>query len=76
MRFSQYISVVGTLLFMGVSLFTQAQCAMCKTSAEHSQYAKSLNQGIEYLFLAPVVILGTVAVIWYRNRDKFSAKEH
>lgn len=60
---------------MSVSYFAQAQCAMCKTSAEHSQYAKSLNQGIEYLFLAPVVILGTVAVIWYKNRDKFSAKE-
>jgi hypothetical protein len=45
---------------------------MCKRTAQSSGYARSLNHGIEYLLLAPIVILGTVFFIWIKNKDKFA----
>lgn len=74
MKIHTYIPFVLFLLFLGCCLDADAQCAMCKATSEKSAYAKSLNQGIEYLLLAPFVILGSVLLLWLKNKDKFAGK--
>ena len=75
MQIRKYIPAMLTLLLIVlVFLNADAQCAMCKATAEKSVYAKSLNTGIEYLLLAPVVVLGSVLLIWLKNKDKFVSK--
>jgi hypothetical protein len=76
MKWKRFIPFLLTLVFiLFICINADAQCAMCKTSAEKSAYAKSLNRGIEYLLLAPFVILGTVLIIWIKNKDKFAGKQ-
>lgn len=62
-------------LLFGTSQSTQAQCPMCKLSAESNlksggQAGKGLNQGILFLLVTPYLMVGTLGYIWYRNRKK------
>ena len=76
MNIKKYIPIILTLLFLViVVLNTDAQCAMCAATSAKSQYAKSLNQGILYLLLTPVFILGGVALLWLKNKDKFKSEQ-
>jgi hypothetical protein len=65
------ITLLFVILFIVVTSDTFAQCPMCKASASHSEYAKSLNTGILYLLAFPFVTLGAVALIWMKNKEKF-----
>lgn len=52
-----------------------AQCPMCKMSAEQNlknggTAGKGLNKGILYMLATPYLIVGTVGLIWWRNRRK------
>jgi hypothetical protein len=53
-----------------------AQCAMCRTTVEstisngRSNIATGLNTGILYLLLAPYLLVGTVAWMWFRQSKK------
>lgn len=50
-----------------------AQCAQCKANVEaaskdpNNRVGRGLNGGILYLLAIPYVLVGTVAVLWYRN---------
>ena len=79
------IVLSGCLLLIGTqSIF--AQCAMCRGAMESSvsagdtSMAANLNTGIMYLFLAPYVLLGSLAFFWYRtskrNARKIQASGH
>jgi hypothetical protein len=69
----QHIKIVFVfILLIAFSFAADAQCAMCKASAEHSGYANKLNTGILYLLFAPVVVLGGVLLFWVKNKEKFS----
>jgi glucose-6-phosphate dehydrogenase assembly protein OpcA len=51
----------------------QAQCPMCKMSAESNMRAggsagKGLNAGILYMLVTPYLLVGTIGFIWWRNR--------
>jgi hypothetical protein len=51
----------------------QAQCPMCKMSAESNLRAggsagKGLNTGILYMFVTPYILVGTLGFLWWRNR--------
>ena len=53
----------------------QAQCPMCRMSAESNlknggTNGKVLNAGIVYLLATPYLIVGTIGFIWWRNRRK------
>jgi len=74
MKFSHII--FSTLLFV-VLLFLpeilNAQCPMCKISAESNLNAggtagKGLNKGIMYLFFTPYIVIGGLAYLWWKNR--------
>ena len=76
MQFSKYISILLTVLFIGISFLSNAQCAMCKGSVQTSQYAKSINNGIEYMLFAPIFLVAVIALIWIKNKDNFHTKEN
>jgi hypothetical protein len=53
----------------------EAQCAMCRAvleSEEGGTTAKGINNGIMYLMVFPYLLVGTVAYLVYRNRQKVS----
>jgi hypothetical protein len=63
-------------IFLLIILFqmdTQAQCAMCRTTVEstlsngRSNIATGLNTGILYLLTAPYLLVGVVALLWFRQ---------
>ena len=58
----------------------QAQCPMCKMSAESNMknggtYGRGLNQGILYMLSLPYLIVGAIGYWWWRNRRRDDAPE-
>ena len=76
MQIRKYIPFVLTVLLVSISFLADAQCAMCKGTVQTSQYARSINQGIEYLLMAPIILVAIIVFLWVKNKDKFQAKEH
>ncbi len=64
------VFVIG-LLAMGR---THAQCSMCKATAEQSDYASGINEGILYLMPLPAIIMAVFGVILYVNYKKKNVK--
>jgi heme/copper-type cytochrome/quinol oxidase subunit 2 len=49
------------------------QCPMCRMAAESNlqnggTQARGLNNGILYMLAMPYLLIGVLAIIWYRNR--------
>ena len=69
-----FILIVVTFTF-GI-LDAEAQCAMCRATVETNynngagEASTRLNTGILYLLSMPYLLIGTVAFLWYRNRQK------
>lgn len=63
------------LLLLVIPMISQAQCPMCRLTAEGSDYAQSLNSGILYLLLFPVIVFLGGGLFWYFNRKKFIAND-
>lgn len=71
-------AIVALCFALTVGLFHQAnaQCPMCKMSAETNlknggKAGRGLNDGILYLFSMPYLLVGTFGVIyWYHNRKR------
>ncbi len=72
----KYITILLVTVSLSlVSVETQAQCPMCKMSAEQNlkmggSAGKGLNRGILFMFAMPYLIVGTLGFVWYRNRRK------
>lgn len=58
-----------------IPMISNAQCPMCRLTAEGSDYANSLNSGILYLLLFPVTVFLGGGLFWYYNRKKFIAND-
>jgi hypothetical protein len=56
------------------ALTANAQCSMCKATAEQSDYAAGINEGILYLMPLPAIIMSVFGVILYVNYKKKNAK--
>jgi hypothetical protein len=60
-------------LLLLIQLDVDAQCAMCRTTVEstlsngRSNIATGLNTGILYLLTAPYLLVGVVALLWFRQ---------
>ncbi len=72
-----------SIFFLALSLqlisvdTAQAQCPMCRMSAEQNlkdggTAGKGLNKGILFLLMMPYVAVGVVGYVWYRNKKKES----
>ncbi len=60
---------LGTMFYIPEA---QAQCPMCKMSAESNMRnggngGKGLNAGILYMLALPYTLVGTLGFIWWRN---------
>ena len=64
------------IVFLGI-LFTlnaNAQCSMCKATAEQSDNASGINEGILYLMPLPAIIMAVFGIILYVNYKKKNAE--
>ncbi len=72
MKLLIYIALIALSLAMSLDL--DAQCAMCKATAESSMdgadnsIGKGLNSGIIYLMLAPYALLLLIGVVFFRKK--------
>ena len=53
----------------------QAQCPMCKMSAESNlnnggSAGKGLNAGILFMLATPYILVGIVGLVWWRNKKR------
>ena len=67
-------------LQLSTPLETQAQCPMCRMSAESNMKnggsaGKGLNAGILYMLATPYLLVGILGFVWYRNRQKANEEE-
>ena len=75
-RLFKYITILLVSISLSfVSVNTNAQCPMCKMSAEQNlkmggTAGKGLNRGILFMLAMPYLIVGTLGIVWYRNRRK------
>ena len=58
----------------------QAQCPMCRMSAETNlenggTAGKGLTKGILYMLATPYLIVGVIGYLWWRNRRKEEEEE-
>jgi hypothetical protein len=65
-----------TLLLLVLSDNSTAQCAMCTKTASQlgEKPALGLNNGIIYLMLTPLIIMGVIAYRWWKS-EKGSSEE-
>ncbi len=76
-RIAKWLSIV--VLSIGLSVTAvpevQAQCPMCRMSAESNlknggTEGKGLNNGILYMLATPYMLIGVIGFIWWRNRRR------
>ena len=73
MQFIKYILFV--ILFIGITITTNAQCAMCKAVAESDlegggTAAQGINEGILYLMFIPYLLIGGAGYLIYKHYKK------
>jgi hypothetical protein len=68
------VSIAFVFLAFMCGLDAEAQCAMCRATAESATenvdkgIGEGLNQGIVYLMLIPYLLLATVAMVFFRKK--------
>lgn len=70
--------VFCVLIVLFVSLEIDAQCAMCRAvleTEEGGQAAKGINNGIMYLMIFPYLLIGGIAYVIFKSRQKRKIKE-
>ena len=73
--------LLATMLMSAVPTVTQAQCPMCKISAESNlknggKAGRGLNAGILYMFVTPYLLVGGLGFVWWRyNRRRKEGEE-
>ena len=74
LKYGSLLALIFALNFAVVG-DTQAQCPMCKLSAEQNlkdggTAGKGLNAGIFYMLSTPYLLVAGLGYYWYRNRRK------
>lgn len=68
------------LLFFLATTAAQAQCPMCRMSAESNLAnggvnGRGLNTGILYMLAMPYLVVGAIGYWWWRNRRPESGQQ-
>jgi hypothetical protein len=76
-KFIKFFSIFALLFTLNFSTVpeVQAQCPMCRMSAESNlenggTEGKGLNSGILYLLATPYLVVGVIGYLWWRNRRR------
>lgn len=69
----QIYIVIAVLVFIGLSINLDAQCAMCSMAAEQNLKdggtdGKGLNKGIFLLLALPYVLVSFIGYQWYKSQ--------
>lgn len=75
MQIRKFYYFILLLLLVSVNRISFAQCAMCKGTVQTSEYAKSINNGILYMLLVPIVLGSVLIFLWLKNKNKFHVNE-
>ena len=80
------IVILSIIALVMINVNALAQCAMCRGSVESqvsagdTSVAANLNFGILYLFFTPYLVVGVIALLWYRaskrNVNKIQARRN
>jgi len=64
--------IVFAILFMLVSIESQAQCSICTRTAQQlgEKPAKGLNAGILYLAFTPLILIGFIGYQFYKRNNR------
>ena len=68
------------LVFLGTTVCSWAQCAMCRASVENNisegsqGLSAGLNTGILYLFVTPYLMVAVIGFIWYWKSQRKDAQ--
>lgn len=73
MKRTVVISIVVLITLLLVVNFADAQCAMCKQTAtsatqDNKGIGEGLNAGIIYLMITPYLLVGLVALVFFRKK--------
>lgn len=68
------LKVIVVIAAFALPYVAQAQCAMCRATAENSEYSAGINTGVLYLLLFPFLVIFGGGIFWYFNRKKFQAQ--
>ena len=81
-RITKYLSILALAfaLSIGTSIPAQAQCPMCRMSAESNLKnggtdGRGLNNGILFMLATPYLVVGALGFIWWKNRRKEEDEE-
>ena len=69
-------ALLSLVIIVAMSFYSElaAQCPMCRMSAESNlahggTEGKGLNRGILYMFAMPYLLVTTLGIIWWKNRQ-------
>ena len=71
-----FVSLIFSVFFLVSSINVNAQCAMCRRTAEtniqsnQNNVGKGLNKGILYLLAMPYLIGGIGIFAWYSEKKR------
>ncbi len=68
------VSTILLILLIAFPDLAEAQCAMCKATAEQSDQV-GLNKGILLMFMAPYILVGSIGYVWYKNKKNVDENE-
>ncbi|MCB0558589.1 MAG: hypothetical protein H6573_31665 [Lewinellaceae bacterium] len=81
-RITKYLSILALAfaLSTGISTPVQAQCPMCRMSAESNLKnggtdGRGLNNGILLMLAMPYLVVGGIGLVWWTNRRKEEDEE-
>ena len=81
-RITKYLSMLALALVLSIGASTpvQAQCPMCRMSAESNlknggMDGRGLNKGILFMLAMPYLVVGSIGFLWWKNRRKEEEEE-
>ena len=67
---SRRVKFISLLMMLLSSMYSNAQCAMCKAVVENGDVtmAEGVNSGITYLMVFPYILVGVLLFALYRYK--------
>ena len=79
---TKWLSIIALAFTLSITTTSevQAQCPMCRMSAESNLKnggtdGRGLNNGILFMLATPYLVVGALGFIWWKNRRKEEDEE-
>lgn len=81
-RITKYLSILALAFTLSVGTTTpvEAQCPMCRISAESNlknggTAGRGLNNGILFMLAMPYLVVGALGFVWWRSKRRDEDEE-